>query len=81
MALSESALRRLATKLGYRVHKSRARTLHSNNKGGYQVVNDRNYVVDGVNYELTLEDLADFLVAQKNKAWDHLDELRKPAQI
>jgi hypothetical protein len=69
MAFSESALRREASRLGYRVHKSRDRTQHLNNRGGFQVVDSNgNYVLAGVNYDLTLEELATFLADRESAA-------------
>ena len=54
----EAKARRTAAKLGWRMEKSRARTLHSNNHGGYQLVDiSRNEVFDGLNYEMTIDDV------------------------
>lgn len=63
-------LRRIARKGGWRIDKSRSRTIHSNNLGGFQLVDQsRNYVVWGSNYELTLLDLEDILKAHPD-AWE-----------
>jgi hypothetical protein len=64
----EQRLRRKAQRLGYRVEKSRARNLHSNDQGGYQLIDDRNTVRGGVNYELDLAALSRILDALENKA-------------
>jgi hypothetical protein len=57
----ESRARRLARRLDMRIEKSRARILHSNNKGEYQLIDDRNTVIDGADYDLSLEELYDRL--------------------
>lgn len=57
----ENRLRRLASRLGYRIEKSRVRNTHINNKGMYQVVTNFNSAVLGVNYDATLDDVEDYL--------------------
>jgi ATP-dependent RNA helicase DeaD len=71
-----SKVRKRFAALGYRVKKSRQRALHSNNKGGYQLINDRNLVVDGVNFEMTEADLEKALErALKAVVLDEADEM------
>jgi 3-methyladenine DNA glycosylase AlkD len=54
----ETRLRRRAYRLGYRLSKSRARILHSNNCGHWQVLDAlSNTVVDGLNYDADTESL------------------------
>ena len=54
----EARLRRRANRLGYRLCKSRARVLHSNNCGQWQVLDaNTNSVVDGLNYDADTESL------------------------
>lgn len=60
----ESRVRRAANRLGWRVEKSRARNLHSNNHGMYQLINDYNTVVGGVDYDATL-DVIDYFVHEE----------------
>lgn len=61
--LNASSVRAKARRRGYRVSKARGR-LHSNNHGGYMLSNDRNMVVDGVNYDLSLHDIEEFLARE-----------------
>jgi len=53
----ENRLRRWAHRLDYVICRSRAKHLHSNDFGLYQVCNDRNEVVYGANYDLELDDV------------------------
>jgi hypothetical protein len=52
----ESRMRRRAAAKGYALEKSRDRSLHSDNKGGYRLVRD-NTVVDGDRFSLMLNEL------------------------
>jgi len=62
-AAVDSRLRRLATRNGYRLYKSRERTWHINNQGGYRIVDpDRNLCVAGVNFDLDPGDVEAFFV-------------------
>ena len=64
--LLELQARRAAKKAGLRAIKSRVRNLHSNNQGGWQILNpDRNEVVDGLNYEFTPERVIEFCAEYK----------------
>lgn len=63
-----AALRRKAARLGLRITKSRARHWHSNNKLGWMVLDDRNVVVDGPDYELTLENVERVLAAAEERS-------------
>ena len=53
----ESHARRAAKRMGLRVCKSRSRTYTTNTKGGFQLVDDRNMVVAGLDYDMTAEDV------------------------
>jgi hypothetical protein len=59
--ISECSVRARAKRLGYRVCKSRERTYHSNNKGAFQLIDYRNIVILGVDFDASLEDIATFL--------------------
>jgi len=48
--------RRVAKRAGFRVCKSRDRSQHWNNRGQLQLIDDRNCVVLGVNFESSPED-------------------------
>lgn len=71
--LTEAQLRRRYHVRGLRVCKSRARNLHSNNKGGFQLVDGwSNTVVDGYDYDLTADDLRGRLPdweARRDRSW------------
>ena len=58
---SESNIRAKAKRPGYRVEKSRERTIHSNNQGAFQLINERNYVVLGDRYDASLAEIDAFL--------------------
>jgi hypothetical protein len=64
---SESALRRRAKKLDWRIEKSRQRTLHSNNKGLFQLINDSNTVVAGGDYDADLDDLEHWISLEEKR--------------
>lgn len=57
----ESRLRRKARRLDHVVYKLRIRNPHMNNLGGYMLCNDRNVVVEGSNFELSLDALESWL--------------------
>ncbi len=58
----EQRLRRLAYKQGIRVEKSRIRNATYNNNGGYRLIDaNRDILIDGLLYELTLADVESFL--------------------
>jgi hypothetical protein len=57
----ETRIRRMAAKKGWRLEKSRARQLHSNNQGKYQLIDDRNTVREGVNYDAGLDRIEHYL--------------------
>lgn len=57
----ERKLRRILSKAGYSLHKSRT-AISPDNLGGYMIVDaSTNGVVCGSRYELTLDDVADWL--------------------
>jgi hypothetical protein len=63
--LNESTIRSAAARQGYRITKSRTAE-HLNNLGGYMIVDrDRNWVVAGERYDLTLDDVAAWLEHEK----------------
>lgn len=60
-AALESRVRRKASRLGYRVHKSRARE-HCNQQGGYMLIETvRNFAALGINYDASLDEIESFL--------------------
>jgi hypothetical protein len=59
--------RRYLSKDGYILYKSRARVLSRDNQGGYTIANDRNHCVAGASYELTLDDVEDFIAGLRRK--------------
>ena len=62
---AEMRFRRLALSKGYRLEKSRERTHHSNNKGGFQIIRiDGNEVVEGVDFDImSADDLEYYITA------------------
>jgi hypothetical protein len=61
----EARARRIAKKHDCFITKSRERTQHSNNKGGFQIVDAyRNTVISGVNYDMTPEEIIEFFQEQ-----------------
>lgn len=55
MKVKENRLRRMAKRLGYRIEKSRARMIHINNRGLYQLINENNIVVEGADFDADLD--------------------------
>jgi len=51
----------------YRLIKSRIKNPHFNNHGGYQIVNYNNVVIAGMNYDLSLEDVENFVTQWTEK--------------
>ncbi len=64
----EARVRRAAKRLGWRIEKSRARNLHSNNRGLYQLIDDRNTVIGGVDYDATLDSIAHWIEQESLRA-------------
>jgi hypothetical protein len=61
-SMSESAVRARANTRGYRVCKSRERSMHFNNHGKYMLLDSyRGAVVLGSSYDASLEQIADYL--------------------
>lgn len=59
----EQSLRRRLLKAGYKLHKSRVKRLNSDNLGGYMIVDIYKHAVAwGSVFELTLEDVEDFVL-------------------
>jgi hypothetical protein len=64
----EQKARRAARRSGFIATKSRQRTYHSNNRGGFQLVEPyRNEVVMGVNYEMTPEQVIEYAAGNRSK--------------
>lgn len=60
----ERRVRRSAYRHGLGVRKSRARKyLHSNNRGGYMVLDERNIVVLGERFDASLDDIETFIAS------------------
>jgi len=58
----ENRFRRQLVKQGYVLRKSRVRNINYNDLGGYRIVDlYRNFVVDGIRFELSLDDVEEFL--------------------
>lgn len=65
LKISESAWRNRAKKVGLKVVKSRTRYLHSDDFGGYMLVDlATNAIVAGSNFALTLSDVAELIEAE-----------------
>ena len=52
--------RRVAASMGWRVEKSRERYQHHNNQGALQILDQTNKIINGVNYDMTPEDVIGF---------------------
>jgi hypothetical protein len=61
LSVTEKAIRTRARLRGFRVHKSRDRSTHTNNHGLFLLVDDRNHVVIGDRYDATLAEIASHL--------------------
>jgi hypothetical protein len=60
--VKERTLRARARKLGCSIHKSRSRSIHEDNLGGYALVKeDSNLVVLGERFDASLEEIAEYL--------------------
>jgi hypothetical protein len=75
----ENKLRKFFLKQGMKLNKSRVKNTHLNNQGGYMITDIKsNSVVQGVNYELTLEDVNTFMKDYlDNKLKSQLDDYNK----
>ena len=51
----EARARGAASRLGWRVEKSRTRNHHANDQGAYQLIDDRNTAIEGWHYDASLE--------------------------
>jgi hypothetical protein len=60
---TDAQARRWARKADYRAVKARGKQ-HINNQGGYQLVDDCNNVVAGVNFDLTATEVVEFCKRQ-----------------
>jgi hypothetical protein len=62
---TENKLRRMADRLGYELHKSRARHIHVDNLGGYQIIDKASQtIVDGAKFELRFRE-AEIVLANR----------------
>jgi hypothetical protein len=52
--------RRVAASMGWRVEKSRECYQHHNNQGALQILDRRNTVINGMNYDMTPQDVINF---------------------
>jgi hypothetical protein len=60
--MSEQAMRRQLTKMGYALKKSRVRNISADNQGGYMIVQvDSGAVCAGSKYDLELKDVEQFI--------------------
>ena len=58
--ISESAVRRMARRRGYRMMKSR-RGESVDNHGRFMLINPRNYIVLGARFDATVTEIRDYL--------------------
>jgi len=63
-----SRLRRRAARLDCRIVSSRWRLDTIDNHGGFMIVNDRNLVVAGDRYDLSLEAVAEWIADEEREA-------------
>lgn len=63
----ETALRHKARRLGLVLHKDRARSVSVGHLGGYMLTDDRNCLVAGEQWELSLDDVAARLDAEERQ--------------
>lgn len=65
-AKREGILRQRAKRLGFRLAKSRTKTPHPNDFGGWMVIDiGLNAVVQGSNFELNLDDVDEYLTSME----------------
>ncbi|MBI4001583.1 MAG: hypothetical protein HY348_07350 [Nitrospira defluvii] len=77
-AAQENRVRRLANRLNYQVTKSR-QVIHMNNRGKYRLVNDSNWVVMGVDFDASLDQIEEYL-RNKEKSWANVEYVDQPAK-
>lgn len=58
----EAKARRQLRKLGYQLKKSRVQRIHADNHGGYMITDQSDNVVTGSRYDLTREDVEQFIL-------------------
>lgn len=56
----EARARRAARRRGLRATKSRWRAGSCDNQGGFQLINERNWIVAGVRFDLSADDVLDY---------------------
>lgn len=54
---ADARVRRKAKRVGWRVEKSRTRLVHHNDRGMYQLIDDRNCICGGADYDASLPDI------------------------
>ena len=57
---SVARARRAAAGMGWHVEKSRKRYQHQNNQGALQILNQHNIAINGMDYDMTPEDVINF---------------------
>ena len=60
---ADGFLRRVAQQQGYTLKKSRAKE-SLDNRGGYMIVDENNAIIAGERYDMSIEDVADYLEVQ-----------------
>lgn len=57
--IKDSTLRSMVNRKGYTLKKSRSHSI--DNRGGYMIVDENNYIVAGEHFEMSPEDVQNFL--------------------
>ncbi len=63
----EARVRLAAKHVGWRVGKSRARIMHANDAGLFQLINECNIIVGGDRYDATLDDRACWIEKERQR--------------
>jgi hypothetical protein len=71
--ITDSMARRAAKKVELRITTSRQRQ-HINNSGGYQLLDENNIVVGGVDFDLTTERVVEFVHEWQNGGHERHDK-------
>ena len=58
----EDRVRSQAKRQGFIVRKDRVRIWNINHHGGFMIVNDRNIIEAGQNFDLTIDEVENFLI-------------------
>jgi hypothetical protein len=68
--LSVRTVRRIAARYGLRISKARGPT-HLNNRGEFQLIDaTTNTVIEGVNYDMSLDEIFDYLTDNRHSRQD-----------